>query len=494
MDSQLKYITAAEAAEYVKNGYCIGIGGFASTGVPKAVPLEIAQLAEREHAAGRPFSLKLISGASAGVNTDTALARANAIEYRIPYQSTEALRQQINAGKVQYVDMHLSQIAQDIRFQQLPSIDIAIIEAAAVTETGEITLTTSSGNAPLFCQQAKKIIVELNEYHSPRLAEIHDVYLPIKANEKKPVDVDSVSTRIGTGTISVNPEKIIGVVKTNASDALPPFKSNTAITDAIGKKVVDFLEKEYLTTSVYGDFPPIQSGIGNIANSVLSCLAESSIIPPISIYTEVAQDAAVKLLKEKRCKFISASSLTLTDEMLDEIYNNFDFYKDKLLIRPQEVSNSPGICRQLGIISINTALEMDIFGNVNSSHLFGTHIMNGIGGSGDFARNANISIFVCPSTTKNGKISAIVPMVSHTDHTEHDVKLLITEYGIADLRGKSPRERAELIIECAHPSYRELLKKYVSLQKEGHIPHTLEKAFAFHTAYKNTGDMHNALI
>ena len=70
-------------------------------------------------------------------------------------------------------------------------------------------------------------------------------------------------------------------------------------------------------------------------------------------------------------------------------------------------------------------------------------MMNGIGGSGDFTRNAYISIFTCPSVAKEGKISAIVPMVSHLDHSEHSVNIIITEQGVADLRGKSPKERAE---------------------------------------------------
>lgn len=94
---------------------------------------------------------------------------------------------------------------------------------------------------------------------------------------------------------------------------------------------------------------------------------------------------------------------------------------------------------------MNTALEADIFGNVNSTHVTGTKMMNGIGGSGDFTRNAYLSIFTCPSTAKGGKISAIVPMVSHLDHSEHSVQVLITEQGVADLRGKSPIQRAHAI-------------------------------------------------
>ena len=493
MSKSYKYMTPEEAAAYVQHNDCIGISGFAGAGAPKLIPAAIADLARKEHLNGKKFKIKLISGASTGPLVDGVLAKADAISYRVPYQSSAELRSLINSGAVDYVDMHLSEVAQDLRFNHLPPIDIAIIEAADINENGDITLTTSSGNSPLICQSAQKIIIELNQFHSPRLKEIHDVYMPRREDERKPVVVPHVYSRIGTGVVKVSPDKIIGIVQTNQSDAITPFKSNTNTTDAIGKHVVQFLEQEFLSGGMRDGFFPLQSGVGNIANSVLSCLSQSSIIPPVCMYTEVAQDAVIELIKKGRCDFVSACSLTVTDEVLKEIYDNFDFYRDKLLLRPQEVSNSPGICRQLSVVSINTALEADIFGNVNSSHLYGTHMMNGIGGSGDFARNAALSIFVCPSITKGGNISAIVPMVAHTDHTEHDVKVLITEQGIADLRGKSPRERAKLIIEnCAHPDYRDKLRKYLQLNKEGHTPHTLEKAFSFHLAFKQTGDMKNA--
>ena len=144
---------------------------------------------------------------------------------------------------------------------------------------------------------------------------------------------------------------------------------------------------------------------------------------------------------------------------------------------------------------MNTALEADIFGNVNSTHVTGTKMMNGIGGSGDFTRNAYISIFSCPSITKGGMISNIVPMVSHVDHTEHSVDILITDQGIADLRGKDPVQRAhEIIDNCVHPEYKELLRDYLKLGENrvgGQTPHSLAASLAFHTEFINSGDMRN---
>ena len=163
------------------------------------------------------------------------------------------------------------------------------------------------------------------------------------------------------------------------------------------------------------------------------------------MYTEVIQDAVIGLMRQGRVKFGSTCSLTVTNDCLKSIYDDMDFFRDKFIIRPSEISNSPEIVRRLGVISMNTAIEADIYGNINSTHISGTKMMNGIGGSGDFTRNAYISIFTCPSVAKEGKISAIVPMVSHMDHSEHSVNILITEQGIADLRGKSPVERAKAI-------------------------------------------------
>jgi succinyl-CoA:acetate CoA-transferase len=172
--------------------------------------------------------------------------------------------------------------------------------------------------------------------------------------------------------------------------------------------------------------------------------------------------------------------------MHDKFMRNIEDYRSKIVLRPQEISNHPEIVRRLGIIALNTALEFDIYGNVNSTHVGGTHMMNGIGGSGDFARNGQLSLFVSKSVAKSGSISSVVPMVTHVDHTEHDVDVLVTEWGLADLRGLAPRERAPLIIErCAHPDYRAQLRAYFeeACNRGGHTPHVLEQALSWHTRY-----------
>jgi acetyl-CoA hydrolase/succinyl-CoA:acetate CoA-transferase len=237
---------------------------------------------------------------------------------------------------------------------------------------------------------------------------------------------------------------------------------------------------------------PIQAGIGVIANSVLSGLARSP-FNDLKMYSEVLQDSTFELLDSGKMIFASGSSITLSAEWAEKVFPHIEKYKDRLILRPQEISNHPEIIRRLGVIAINTALEFDIYGNVNSTHVGGTHMMNGIGGSGDFARNAFVSIFVAKSVAKGGAISGVVPMVPHVDHTEHDVDILVTENGFADLRGLAPRERAvQIIRNCAHPDYRDELMDYFDRAcrlRQGQTPHILEEAYALHARYLQTGTM-----
>jgi succinyl-CoA:acetate CoA-transferase len=236
---------------------------------------------------------------------------------------------------------------------------------------------------------------------------------------------------------------------------------------------------------------PIQAGIGTIANAVVSGLIDGP-FSGLTMYSEVLQDSTFDLFDAGKLDFASGSSITLSEDKGRQVFAELERYKERLVLRPQEVSNHPEVIRRLGIIAINTALEFDIYGNVNSTHVLGTHMMNGIGGSGDFARNAYLSVFATKSVAKGGKISSIVPMVSHVDHTEHDVDIVVTDVGLADLRGLAPRERAERIIErCVAEPYRSMLRDYLEEAKRGggQTPHVLEKAFSWHVRYRDTGSM-----
>lgn len=167
-------------------------------------------------------------------------------------------------------------------------------------------------------------------------------------------------------------------------------------------------------------------------------------------------------------------------------------------MRPQQISNNPEIIRRLGAIGMNTPLEFDIFAHANSTHAGGTRMLNGIGGSGDFERNAYISMMHCPSCrpskTDEFGISGVVPKVPHVDHTEHDIDVLVTEQGLADLRGMSPIDRArEIIAKCAHPTYRDYLTDYLDrgIKKTGghHEPQLLDECYKLHLNLEQNGTM-----
>lgn len=485
-----KIISAIEAAGHIKDGYNIGLSGFTPAGTPKAVTYELAKIAEEEHAKGNPFQIGIYTGASTGDTCDGVLAKAQAIRFRAPYTTNKDFRTAVNRGEIDYKDMHLSEMAQELRYGFLGKVNVAIIEACDVTPDGKIYLTAAGGISPTVCHLADKIIVELNAFHSKNSIGLHDVYEPLNPPYRKAIDIYTPSDRIGLPYVQVDPEKILGVVETNIPDEARSFSSPDPITDQIGQNVADFLAADMKRGIIPATFLPIQSGVGNTANAVLGALGNDLTIPPFEMYTEVLQDAVVGLMRKGRVKFGSTCSLTVTNECLQSIYQDINFFRDKLVMRPSEISNNPEVIRRLGIISINTAIEVDLYGNVNSTHICGTKMMNGIGGSADFTRNAYISIFMCPSVAKDGKISAIVPMVSHVDSSEHSVDVIITEYGVADLRGKSPRQRAELLIEnCAHPEYKSILRDYLKVAGKGQTPHNIGAALGMHATFCKEGDM-----
>ena len=487
-------ITPEEAAEFFKNGDNVGFSGFTAAGTPKVVPVAVAAKAHRMHEEGLPFKINVFTGASTSDNCDGVLVREDAIDKRTPYQSHGDLRKGLNNHSVHYFDLHLSELAQKIRYGFYGSLDIAVVEVADIADDGSVVLGTGVGNTPTFTNCAKKVIIELNSALSKKLHGIHDIYVPLDPPVRSEIHVFKPSDRIGSPVLKIDPKKIVGVVLTDALDDIKPFTELDETTKKIGANVCEFLISELHKGIIPASFLPLQSGVGNVANAVLYGLADADEIPPFEMYTEVIQDAVIDLMKRGRCKFGSTSSLTISEHLEEEFMSNIEFFKEKLCLRPTEISNNPEVVRRLGIITMNTALEADIFGNINSTHVTGTKMMNGIGGSGDFTRNAYISIFSCPSITKGGKISNIVPMVSHVDHSEHSVDILITEQGIADLRGKDPIQRAEEIINhCANPEYKELLRDYLKISEEvgGQTPHRLEAALAFHTEFKNSGDMRN---
>ena len=487
-------LTAAEAAALIKNNDNIALSGFTPAGVAKAVTKELAKIAVAEHEAGREFKVGVFTGASTGQSTDGDLANAQAIKYRAPYTTNPDFRKHVNLGEIPYNDLHLSHMAQELRYGFMGQVDWAILEVCDIEDCGNeyhVYLTAAGGIAPTAVRLAKKVILELNSFHNPNAKLIHDVYEPLDPPYRQPIPIVNVGDRIGVPYVVVPKDKLVGVVECNIPDEARAFKDSDPVTEKIGHLTAEFLVADMQRGIIPKSFLPLQSGVGSTANAILGALGQDKNVPDFNIYTEVLQNSVVDMMLDGRVKNASACSLTVSNECLMQVYDNMDYFKDHLTLRQSEISNSPEVIRRLGVIAINTALEVDLYGNANSTHISGVKMMNGIGGSGDFERNAFISIFTCPSVAKGGLISSIVPFCSHLDHTEHDVNVIVTEQGVADLRGKSPVQRAETIIEnCAHPDYKQLLWDYLKIAKGGHTRHNLPAAFALHDTLARKGDMH----
>jgi succinate CoA transferase len=483
-------LTAEEAAAWIVDGSLVAFSGFTPAGAAKAVPRAVARRAEALHREGKPFQIRVLTGASTGPSIDDALAEADAISWRAPYQSSRPLRDRINDGRVAFVDMHLSHVPQSVLFGFFGTVDVAVVEASHVTADGRIYLTTSIGASPSFLQAARRVIVELNRRQSPRLSDMADIMIPKPPPFRPAIDLDHPLQRVGKTFVRIDPEKIVGVVETDEDDELTNMDPADATSRTIARHVVQFLHEELSAGRIPPHFLPLQSGVGNISNAVLKGIGENPAIPNFLMYSEVFQPAAFELMQSGRLRGASTCALTLSPSQMHELTSHIDFFAPRLILRPQEISNNPAVVRQLGVIALNTALEIDIFGNVNSTHVCGRKIVNGIGGSGDFARNAYLSIFVCPSIAKGGKISTVVPMCPHVDHSEHSVHVLATEQGLADLRGLAPVERAERIIACcAHPAYRDYLLSYSRNASAGHIRHDFSRCFELHDNLQRHGAM-----
>lgn len=482
-------VTSSEqAADIIKDGMVVAVSGFTPSGYPKAVPLALAERVKN----GEKIKIDLYSGASVGPEIDTAFAEASLIRKRLPYQTNSTIREKINNGNIDYVDLHLSQSTQYVNYGILKKIDIAIIEALAITDEGHIIPTTSVGNSPAFIKNADKVIVEINLGKPLSLAGMADIIIPENPPYRKPINICSPADRIGTPYMECGFDKIAAIVITDMQDKTRPLSEEDETSKKISEHIIDFFDREVAAGRLPKSLLPLQSGVGSVANAVLYGLYDSD-YKDLTFYTEVVQDAMLDLIRAGKASVASTTAVSPSPAALEKFLDEIEFFRDKIILRPQEISNSPEVIRRLGVIAMNTAIEADIYGNVNSTHIMGSRMMNGIGGSGDFSRNSAVSIFTTPSTAKGGKISSIVPMVSHVDHTEHEVMVLVTEQGYADLRGLSPKERAVKIIEnCAHPDFRDELMDYFNRACSSsslHSPHLLNEALSWHVRFSETGSM-----
>lgn len=489
-----RIMDADAAAGLITDGMTIGMSGFTGSGYPKAVPVALAKRIEAAHAAGERFRCRVWTGASTGPELDGALAKANGIEFRLPYNSDPIAREKINRGEMEYFDMHLSQVAPMAWQGFLGPLDVAVVEVAGIRADGSLIPSSSVGNNKTWLDRAQGVILEVNRWQNLALEGMHDIYYGTALPPHRiPIPLVRPDDRIGDTHFRCDPDKIIAIVETEAPDRNLPFAAPDAAAHAIAGHLIEFFRHEVAKGRLPASLLPLQSGVGNIANAVLSGLVTGP-FENMTSYTEVIQDGMLDLLDSGKLRMASATALSLSPEAATRLNADMERYRDKMILRPQEISNHPELIRRLGCLAMNGLIEADVYGNVNSTHVMGSRIQNGIGGSGDFARNAYVSIFMTPSTAKGGKISAIVPQASHVDHISQDVQVLVTEQGLADLRGLSPKQRAAVIIEkCAHPDYRPALEDYYRRAREGaygqQSPSLPGEALSWHQRFIETGSM-----
>jgi succinyl-CoA:acetate CoA-transferase len=489
-----KVMSAEEAAAFIAPGDHVGMSGFTGSGHPKAVPAALVRRAADAAARGDRFAVSVWTGSSTAPELDGALAAVDGIDLRMPYQSDPVTRAKINAGLLDYLDMHLSHVAQMVAEGLFGHLDVALVEVAGVTADGTLIPSSSVGNNNTWIDMADSVLLEVNSWQPAELDGMHDIYYGTALPpDRTPIPILRPSDRIGVPHLRCPAEKIIAVVPTHSPDYATPSRPADDDSQLIAGHVLDFLTNEVRRGRLPATLPPLQSGVGNVTNAVLAGL-DGGPFPPLTAYTEVVQDGMLRLLRSGAMTMASATAFSLSQDGIADLRANIAAYRDRIVLRPQEISNHPEVIRRLGCLAMNGMIEADIYGNVNSTHTMGSSMVNGIGGSGDFARNAYVAMFVTPSIAKGGAISCIVPMVSHVDHTEHDVHAIITEQGIADLRGLPPRRRAQQIIDhCAHPDYRPALQDYLDRATATgpgrHTPHLLDEALSWHSRYLHEGTM-----
>lgn len=472
LHGDLPIVDAASAAAAIPTDATVLTSGFGSVGYPKAVPLALAD-------DDRDLSLTVVHSGNVGEEIDVTLVQSGSIERRFSYQSSGVARAATNRREIAFSDRNASAIGDEVQYGGLVDPDIAIVEAVAVGE-GWFVPSTSVGQVPAFVEAADRLIVELNHRQPLELQTLHDIYRPGRPPNRDPIPLSDPGERIGTNYVRFDPEKLSGVVETETADSTYSFRDPTDDDLAIAANLRSFLTEEMERSPVFDDAVHLQFGVGSLGNALMGELKELDFGDRDVVYFgELIQDGLLDMLNAGRLECASATSMALTDEGQERLFADVERYAQDIVLRPADVANHPGLIDQFGVVGVNSAIEFDIYGNVNSTHVSGKRMINGIGGSTDFNRNSLVTVCALPSTLNGGDVSRVVPMAFHVDHTEHDVDIFVTEQGVADVRGRSPVERAELIIEhCAHPDFAPDLWAYLDdvKQQDNHVPHDIERA------------------
>jgi acetyl-CoA hydrolase len=287
----------------------------------------------------------------------------------------------------------------------------------------------------------------------------------------------NVGDRVGVPFVEFDKSKVVGIIESDQPDYPISFKPTTEMETKIAQNVIEFLRYCHKTFKWGDRLPPIQSGVGNVANAIVGELYNSP-FQRIRFWTEVFQDGMMRYVEDDdKFESASATAFSFSEEGRQEFTRLFKQCRDKVVLRPMWLSNNAELITRLFVIAMNTPIEVDIYGHVNSTHVDGSRVINGLGGSGDFFRHAYLSIVHTPSVRrlKDGRtVSCVMPYVRHVDHTEHDINCVVTEQGFAlNTEIRSARRRAEdIIAKCAHPHFQPLLRNYLRLSGGGDEPRT----------------------
>ena len=472
LQGDLPITDADSAAARIDDDATVLTSGFGSVGYPKLIPLALAD-------SDRDLSLTVVSSGNVGAEIDVTLVESGAIARRFSYQSSAVAREATNRREIAFSDRHASSIGDDVQYGGMVHPDVAVVEAIAIGEDWFVP-STSIGQVPSFVEAADTLLVELNHRQPLELQALHDIYRLGAPPNREPVPLTSPGDTIGDPHVGFDPEKLVAVVETDRPDSTYTFRDPTDDDLAIAANLGSFLVAEMERSPVFEDEVHLQFGVGSLGNALMGELKDLDFGGRDVVYFgELIQDGLFDMLDAGQLESASATSLALTDEGQQRLFADVERYAEDVVLRPVDISNHPGLIDQFGVIGVNSAIEIDIYGNVNSTHVGGRRMINGIGGSGDYNRNSLISVCALPSTLHEGEVSRIVPMTFHVDHTDHDIDVFVTEQGVADVRGRSPIERAELIIsECAHPAFEPALHDYLDSVsgQDNHVPHDVQRA------------------
>lgn len=461
---QTRIMDAARAVErFIPERGSVAFSCMGGSSLAKAVPEALRTSAE----SGRRYELTLLTGGATTASFEACMAPLH-IRRRFPYLSGPA-REAVNKGVVEFMDPRIGEFPDLVRrgvFTGGLPIDVAVIEATAIDEKGRIVPALSLDALPAFADACRHLIVEINT-RKPELLGLHDLY---RVRPGVPIPIRDVRDRIGVPYLSVPASRIAAIVLTDRDEEASAAYSGTVPADRqIAESVAAFLSQE-LGRRGEGSRFALQLGAGPLAAALLEALP----FKDLDIWTEGIPARWADAIGGK-VRGISTTSMYLLpgdEAVLDRLFERLEDVRRHVVLRPYEVANSLEIIARLNVVTIQQAIEVDLFGAANTSHI-GRNAHNGVGGSPDFDRAAGLVIVAMPSTAGEGRFSRIVPVLSSADIPRQDVDVLITDRGWADLRGLSPRERAETIIDrCSHPKFRDRLEAYYRKARSlgGHLP------------------------